>query len=101
MVSKQIQKGHSNIIVTKLPNQKNIFDYNIPNLIKLRDSIGEVFLPGRNPESFMISEKEYLPYQKKVNYYGIKMLETRGTWRLKEILWEALFFKLFNRRQIK
>ncbi len=31
----------------------------------------------------MISEKEYLPYQKKVNYYGIKMLETRGTWEVK------------------
>ena len=80
---KQIQKGHSNIIVTQLPSQKNIFDYNIPSVIKLRDSIGEVFLPGRNPESFMISEKEYLPYQKKVNYYGIKMLETRGTWEVK------------------
>ena len=80
---KQIQKGHSNIIVTQLPSQKNIFDYNIPTVIKLRDSIGEVFLPGRNPESFMISEKEYLPYQKKVNYYGIKMLETRGTWEVK------------------
>ena len=80
---KQIQKGHSNIIVTQLPNQKNIFDYNIQSLIKLRDSIGKSFLPGRNPESFMISEKEYLPYQKKVNYYGIKMLETRGTWVVK------------------
>ena len=80
---KQIQKGHSNIIVTQLPNQKNIFDYNIQSLIKLRDSIGKSFLPGRNPESFMISEKEYLPYQKKVNYYGIKMLETRGTWEVK------------------
>ena len=80
---KQIQKGHSNIIVTQLPSQKNIFDYNIPSVIKLRDSIGKVFLPGRNPESFMISEKEYLPYQKKVNYYGIKMLETRGTWEVK------------------
>ena len=80
---KQIQSGHSNIIVTELANQKNIFDYNIPDLIKLRDSIGEIFLPGRNPESFMISEKEYLPYQKKVSYYGIKMLETRGTWEVK------------------
>ena len=80
---KQIQKGHSNIIVTQLPNQKNIFDYNTPSLIRLRDSIGKVFLPGRNPESFMISEKEYLPYQKKVSYYGLKMLETRGTWEVK------------------
>ena len=80
---KQIQKGHSNIIVTQLPNQKNIFDYNIQSLIKLRDSIGKSFLPGRNPESFMISEKESLPYQKKVNYYGIKMLESRGTWEVK------------------
>ena len=80
---KQIQKGHSNIIVTQLPNQKNIFDYNIQSLIKLRDSIGKSFLPGRNPESFMISEIEYLPYQKKVNYYGIKMLESRGTWEVK------------------
>ena len=80
---KQIQKGHSNIIVTQLPSQKNIFDYNTVNLIRLRDSIGKIFLPGRNPESFMISEKEYLPYQKKISYYGIKMLETRGTWEVK------------------
>lgn len=80
---KQIQKGHSNIIVTQLSSQKNIFDYNTPSLIKLRDSIGKAFLPGRNPKSFMISEKEYLPYQKKVSYYGIKMLETRGTWEVK------------------
>ena len=56
---KQIQSGHSNIIVTELASQKNIFDYNIPNLIKLRDSIGAIFLPGRNPETFKISEKEY------------------------------------------
>ena len=80
---KQIQKGHSNIIVTQLSSQKNIFDYDIPSLIKLRDSIGKSFLPGRNPKSFMVSEKEYLPYQKKISYYGIKMLETRGTWEVK------------------
>ena len=80
---KQIQKGHSNIIATQLSSQKNIFDYNTQSLIKLRDSIGKSFLPGRNPESFMVSEKEYLPYQKKITYYGIKMLETRGTWEVK------------------
>ena len=80
---KQIQKGHSNIIATQLSSQKNIFDYNTQSLIKLRDSIGKSFLPGRNPESFMVSEKEYLPYQKKISYYGIKMLETRGTWEVK------------------
>ena len=80
---KQIQKGHSNIIVTQLSSQKKIFDYNIPSLVKLRDSIGKAFLPGRNLESFMITEKEYLPYQKRVSYHGIKMLETRGTWEVK------------------
>ena len=80
---KQIQKGHSNIIVTQLSSQKKIFDYNIPSLVKLRDSICKAFLPGRNLESFMITEKEYLPYQKRVSYHGIKMLETRGTWEVK------------------
>ena len=66
-----------------LLDKKNIFNYTISDVIKLRDSIGKVFLPGRNPESFMMSEKEYLPYQKKVSYYGTKMLETRGTWEVK------------------
>jgi len=80
---KPIQKGHSNIVITEILDKKNIFNYNISDVIKLRDSIGKVFLPGRNPESFMITETEYLPYQKKLNYYGIKMLETRGTWEVK------------------
>ena len=80
---KPIQKGHSNIVITELLDQNNIFSYTTSDVVRLRDSIGKLFLPGRNLESFMITEKEYLPYQKRVSYHGIKMLETRGTWEVK------------------
>ena len=79
---KPIDKGHSNLIITELFVGKDVFDYTIGEVTSLRDSIGSSFLLGRNENSFMITEKEYLPLQKKVNYYGVKMLETRGTWEV-------------------
>ena len=79
---KPIDKGHSNLIITELFAGKDVFDYTIDEVTSLRDSVGRSFLLGRNENSFMITEKEYLPLQKKINYYGIKMLETRGTWEV-------------------
>ena len=79
---KPIDKGHSNLIITELFAGKDVFDYTIDEIISLRYSVGRSFLLGRNENSFMITEKEYLPLQKKINYYGIKMLETRGTWEV-------------------
>ena len=79
---KPIDKGHSNLIITELFVGKDVFDYTIDELTSLRDSVGRSFLLGRNENSFMITEKEYLPLQKKVNYYGIRMLETRGVWEV-------------------
>ncbi|MFL2608258.1 MAG: DUF4837 family protein [Cryomorphaceae bacterium] len=80
---KLIDKGHSNLIITELFTSKDVFDYTIDEVISLRDSVGSTFLLGRNENSFMITEKEYLPLQKRINYYGTKMLETRGTWEVK------------------
>ena len=79
---KPIDKGHSNLIITEIFASKDVFDYTIDEVTNLRDSIGSSFLLGRNENSFMITEKEYMPLQKKVNYYGKKMLETRGTWEV-------------------
>ena len=79
---KPIDKGHSNLIITEIFASKDVFDYTIDEVTNLRDSIGSSFLLGRNENSFMITEKEYMPLQKKVNYYGTKMLETRGTWEV-------------------
>ena len=80
---KLIDKGHSNLIITELFTSKDVFDYTIDEVTSLRDSVGSTFLLGRNENSFMITEKEYLPLQKRINYYGTKMLETRGTWEVK------------------
>ena len=79
---KLIDKGHSNLIISELSSKKDVFDFNLPEIISLRDSIGLNFIPGRKINSHMITEKEYPPTQKKINYYGIKMLETRGIWEV-------------------
>ena len=63
---KPIDKGHSNLIITELFTGKDVFDYTIDEVTSLRDSVGRSFLLGRNENSFMITEKEYLPLQKKV-----------------------------------
>ena len=49
----------------------------------MRDSIGEEFIPGRVQNSYMITEKEYLPYTSYQSVNGFKAIETRGTWEVK------------------
>jgi hypothetical protein len=49
----------------------------------MRDSVGKAFLPGRNKNSYMITESAYEPYIKKVKIKGFESIETRGTWEVK------------------
>ena len=51
--------------------------------ITLRDSISKTFIPGRNEKSYMITEEAYEPYFSKTTIKGLKTLEMRGTWEVK------------------
>ena len=80
---RETNKGTVNVLAYTL-DEKNFSKGNsLSELIKLRDSVGKSFVPGRNKNSYMITEEAYEPYIKKTRVGGLNAFETRGTWELK------------------
>lgn len=81
---KPLKNGTSNLIIKDLNRSVSNFEkINLNDVVSLRDSIGEEFIPGRVQNSYMITEKEYLPYTSYQSVNGFKAIETRGTWEVK------------------
>lgn len=79
---KEIQKGHLNLIAYQISSTD--FKGNIKTrIIQIRDSMGKIYLPGRLPNSHMISEKAYRPYFYKTTISKRKAFLTKGMWEVK------------------
>ena len=81
-IQKETKKGSINIVIQDLMVYDELSKYNLDKVTELRDSIGKMFVPGRNPDSHMITEKAYEPYIKRTKVKGFDSIETRGTWEL-------------------
>jgi hypothetical protein len=55
----------------------------IAGIVRMRDSVGALYIHGTVPDSKMITEEAYAPYIAKLTIAGHKAYETRGTWELK------------------
>ena len=83
-LQKPLKNGTSNLIIKDLKSSVSDFEkINLNDMISLRDSIGKEFIPGRVENSYMITEKEYLPYISYQTVNGFEAIETRGTWEVK------------------
>ena len=77
---RETQKGSVNLLIYTLPLYKE--SPNLESIIALRDSIGKAFVPGRNKDSYLITEKAYEPYFFNTKVSSLNALETRGTWEV-------------------
>ena len=83
-LQKPLKNGTSNLIIKNLKSSLSDFEkINLNDVVSLRDSIGKEFIPGRIENSYMITEKEYLPYISYQTVNGFEAIETRGTWEVK------------------
>ena len=83
-LQKPLKNGTSNLIIKVLKSSVSDFEkINLNDIVSLRDSIGKEFIPGRVENSYMITEKEYLPYISYQTVNGFETIETRGTWEVK------------------
>ena len=48
----------------------------------IRDSIGKIHVPGRLPNSYMITEQAYRPYYYITQINGLESILTKGTWEV-------------------
>ena len=77
---RETQKGSVNLLIYILPLNKE--SPNLEKIVALRDSIGKAFVPGRNKDSYLITEKAYEPYFFKTKVSSLSAFETRGTWEV-------------------
>lgn len=83
-LKKEIQSGNSSILIYEIPitsivNQKDI----VSNIVKMRDSVGGLYIHGTMENSKMITEESYAPYLINSILDGKKVFETKGTWEMK------------------
>ena len=74
-------KGHLNLIAYTLPLDIDLKTLQI-RIPKIRDSIGKIYVPGRLPNSYMITEKAYRPYFYLTQINEMESILTKGTWEV-------------------
>ncbi len=80
---RDIESGSVNFMIFEL--DENRINLNAPileQIIAIRDSIGEIQIPGPVEGSYMITERTYVPQLKMTEIDGLKTYETRSTWEL-------------------
>lgn len=84
-IRKDIQNGSMEILAYEVPRHVIEKDTNIiGNIIAMRDSIGEKFIPGPLEGTYMITEEAYAPYLFESEIDGKFAWETKGTWEVKD-----------------
>jgi hypothetical protein len=84
-LKKEIISGNTSVLIYQVPvsainNQNSI----VANIIAMRDSIGSLYIHGKEPNTDMITEEAYAPYFFVVNLDGKLTYETKGTWELRD-----------------
>ncbi|WP_298515296.1 DUF4837 family protein [uncultured Kordia sp.] len=81
---RKVKTGTMNIIAYTMPlGSIPKDDTTIDAIIKMRDSIGEAYVPGRDPETmYMITEKAYAPYLFEATVDNKFAFETKGMWEV-------------------
>ncbi|MEZ4809834.1 MAG: DUF4837 family protein [Allomuricauda sp.] len=79
----QIPKGTMNIIAYEMPWNSFANDSTfVGDVIKMRDSIGEKYIPGPYENTYMITEKAFSPYVFPAHIGGKEADEIRGIWEI-------------------
>ncbi|SEF53611.1 DUF4837 family protein [Flavobacterium urumqiense] len=83
-LKKEIIGGNTSLLIYEVPITSIKKNSNlIVSIIKMRDSIANLYISGTEPKSNMITEEAYAPYLFKITLDGKKTYETKGTWELK------------------
>jgi hypothetical protein len=81
---RKVKTGTMNVIAYTLPyGSIPKDDTTIDAIIKMRDSIGEAYVPGKDPETmYMITEKAYTPFLYNATIDNKPAFETKGMWEV-------------------
>jgi hypothetical protein len=80
---KDIKNGSMELLAYAVPKSTIENGDIISNVIKMRDSVGELHIPGPTENTHMITEKAYAPYLFETEIDGRFAFEIKGTWEVK------------------
>ncbi len=80
----EFPSGNTSLLITQLPagtlqSNNNLLE----KVIKIHDSIGALYIKGKESDSGLYVDKTYPLYQSEILLGGKKTYVTKGTWRLK------------------
>jgi len=82
-LKKEITSGNTSILIYQIPMSALKQNSNpAKSIIRIRDSIGKLYIHGTIPHTPMVTEDSYAPYLFHVNIKGKETFETKGTWEL-------------------
>src|SRR5690606_4205554 len=91
-IERQIPKGTMNILVYEMPLNSFPDDSSrVEAIVKMRDSIGQRYVPGREEGMYMITEKAYAPYVFDAEIAGRPAIETKSMWEVKNFMMAGPF----------
>lgn len=91
-IRKDIPTGTMDIMIYEVPlNAIKEGDSTIVDIVRMRDSIGKVHIPGPVEGSYMITEEAYTPYLYETKLDGKPTYETKGIWDVKNAFMSGPF----------
>lgn len=82
-LKKEITSGNTSILIYQIPLTALNKNRHVTNsIIKVRDSIGNLYIHGTSSNTQMVTEDSYAPYLFHINFKGKEAYETKGTWEL-------------------
>jgi hypothetical protein len=81
-LKKDMVSGNMSVMVYEVPQSCLRSESVIEKITRMRDSIGTLYIHGREAESRMITEQAFAPYMMRETIAGLESYETRGTWEL-------------------
>jgi len=85
-LKKEIPSGNASLLIYRTPVAVIEKDKTInSNIIKMRDSIGNMYIHGQEPGIYMITEEAYSPYVFNTSLKEKRAIETRGNWEMESM----------------
>lgn len=85
-LKKDIPSGSASLLIYRVPVEVVEKDKTInSNIIKMRDSVGNMYIHGQEPGTYMKTEEAYSPYVFNTSFNDKRAVEMRGNWEMESM----------------
>lgn len=99
-LKKEIRGGNTNLLLYTVPYETLERDRDfIGNIVKMRDSIGNKYIHGKEPGTYMVTEASFSPSMFTTGFADKRAFETRGNWEMSQDFMKGIFLNYAIRNE--